>query len=219
MDELPPSLLRQQASRFSKGTISLQSYRDKRKETLKNIVEIHAPLMHAEAMPPLYTDTDFGDSKKTRPVIQPQPPARALVSSHTVLLSVLLFTVATLSLLPNARMTMTAIAASVTLPSPSAAAIGKGKNLANEFQQYASGLSKKKKWGSKDIKQLLHTWSQLNLEQRYTARRYTAFNDLLARAAIQAEEFRELSDVSTLSASLKYKAIQLDRVTDTLLNR
>ena len=127
-----------------------------------------------------------------------------------------------MSLLPNARTTIAAISSTLALTAPSLVSAESAADDAspeNAFQEFALELADKKSWESADIERTVALWDALDAEQRYSARRYTGFNELLNSASSRAREFRELAEVSTLSESLLLKAREIDQVTEMLLNQ
>ena len=215
---LPSSLLRQHAIRFSQGAITLEDYRGKRAQILSNIITMHAPVESRANVTTLVGDNNFGSIRKSRSRRSEQP----LTTSRIIILSVLSFTAALMSLLPNARTTIAAITSTLALTAPvtvSASIQEDAIASGNAFQELALKMSKKQKWTAKDIEKLLDSWSQLNQEQRYSARRYNGYNRLLTSATERAMEFRELAEVSTLSASLEESAREVDKITNALLNQ
>ncbi len=216
---LPPSLLRQHSVRYSQGAITLEQYRAKRSQILNNIHTMHTPLDQQDSGKPLFAYTHFGSNRKTgRSRTDRKPPT----ASEIILLSVLSFTAAAISLLPNARTTIAAITSTLALTAPAVAIANRTDPAvapANAFQEFAAQLAEKKSWQIEQIDQVLRLWSKLDSEQRYSARRYTGYNELLSTAVERAADYRELIEVSTLDESLEASARQFDRISKALLNQ
>ncbi|MEM7209406.1 MAG: hypothetical protein AAF434_16410 [Pseudomonadota bacterium] len=214
--KLPSSLLRQHATRFTEGAITLEDYRQKRAQILRNILTMHASVSVPRSVPPLLSDTNFGTIRTQR---KKTSSNHALTPSHVILVSVLSFTAAVMSLLPNARTTIAALTSTLALTVPSSATAESTQNsseLSNEFQKEAQKMAEKKKWSEDDIAQILSVWEKLTNEQQYSARRYQGYNSLLVSSVERATELRELAEVSTLQASLEAQANQIDRISDAL---
>jgi len=120
-----------------------------------------------------------------------------------------------MSLLPNARATFVVITSKFS----TVVATSHPAERAVSFQEFAVQLVKESSWQIEHIDQVLGLWSQLDYAQRYSARRYTGYAELLSDSIERATEFRELVEVSTLGESLEAKARQIDRVSNALLNR
>ena len=212
---LPSSLLRQHAIRFSQGNLSLDVYREKRTQIINNLVDMHIPSTRVS----LVQKHVNGASSQASQTAANEERFRPLTASHIVLLSVMSFTAASMSILPNARMTLAAVSSAMALATPvvADAEAVKKPTPTNEFLIFANNLSLKTDWKIEDIDRIVALWQSLDNEQRYSARRYTTYHLLLDSSARRAIEFRELAEVSNLGASLEIKAQEVDRVTRALL--
>ena len=226
---LPPSLLRQNCSRFAQRAISRQEYRAKRTLILIKIQSRPAPVDEREPMPPPPVVTLFDRIPKYKfPKYKfpkfgyPRIGRHHFTPRRIIFLSVLSITAALMSLLPNARATFAAIALDFPPNTAVVATTNRAQRAgspASAFQEFAVQLVKNRSWRTEQIDQVLDLWSRLDSAQRYSARRYTSYINLLSDSIERATEFRELVEVSTLGESLLAKARQIDRISKALLNR